>query len=40
VFERDIYQGLDSAYSLIVILISLVAGLLFGNVLLPPRRSL
>ncbi len=40
VFQRDVYQGLDTAFSLVVILISLVAGLLFGNVLLPPRRSL
>jgi len=40
VFQRDVYQGLDTAFSLLVILISLVAGLLFGNVLLPPRRSL
>ena len=40
VFQRDVYQGLDTSFSLAVILISLVAGLLFGNVLLPPRRSL
>jgi uncharacterized membrane protein YjjP (DUF1212 family) len=40
VFQRDVYQGLDTSFSLIVILISLVAGLLFGNLLLPPRRNL
>jgi uncharacterized membrane protein YjjB (DUF3815 family) len=40
VFQHDVYQGLDTAFSLIVILVSLVAGLLFGNLLLPPRRSL
>jgi uncharacterized membrane protein YjjP (DUF1212 family) len=40
VFERDVYLGLDKAVSLIVILISLVAGLLFGNLLIPPRRSI
>ena len=40
VFQRDVYQGLDTTFSLIVILISLVAGLLFGNLLVPPRRSL
>jgi len=40
VFQRDVYQGLDTSFSLIVILISLVAGLLFGNLLLPPRRTL
>lgn len=40
VFERDVYLGLDMAFSLVVLLASLVAGLLLGNVLLPPRRSL
>jgi uncharacterized membrane protein YjjP (DUF1212 family) len=40
VFERDVYLGLDKAFSLIVILISLVAGLLFGSLLIPPRRSI
>ncbi len=40
VFERDVFLGLDKAFSLIVILISLVAGLLFGNLLLPPRRHI
>jgi uncharacterized membrane protein YjjB (DUF3815 family) len=40
VFERDVYLGLDKTFSLIVILISLVAGLLLGNLLVPPRRSI
>jgi uncharacterized membrane protein YjjP (DUF1212 family) len=40
VFERDVYLGLDTAFSLVVLLVSLVAGLLFGNVLVAPRRSL
>jgi uncharacterized membrane protein YjjP (DUF1212 family) len=40
VFERVVYLGLDTAFSLVVLLVSLVAGLLFGNVLVPPRRSL
>lgn len=40
VFERDVYLGLDKAISLIVILASLAAGLLFGNLLVPPRRSI
>lgn len=40
VFERDVFLGLDTAFSLVVLLVSLVAGLLFGNVVLPPRRSL
>ncbi len=40
VFERDVYLSLDKAFSLIVILASLAAGLLFGNLLVPPRRSI
>lgn len=40
VFGRDLYLGLDKASTLVVILISLVAGLLFGNLLVPPRRSI
>lgn len=39
-FERDVYLSLDTAFSLLAILIALVAGLLFGNVLVPPRRSI
>jgi uncharacterized membrane protein YjjP (DUF1212 family) len=40
VLERDVLLGLDTAVSLIVVLISLVAGLLFGDLLVPPRRAL
>ena len=40
VFERDVFLGVDTAFSLITILVSLVAGLLFGDLLVPPRRSL
>jgi uncharacterized membrane protein YjjP (DUF1212 family) len=40
VFERDVFLGLDTGFTLITVLISLVAGLLFGNLLVPPRRSL
>lgn len=39
-FERDILLSLDTGFTLLSILISLVAGLLFGNLLVPPRRSL
>ena len=39
-FERDVYLSLDTAFSLLAILIALVAGLLFGNLLEPPRRSI
>lgn len=40
VFEHDIFSGLGTAVSMLVLLVYLVAGLLFGNVLVPPRRSL
>lgn len=40
VFERDVMLGLDLAFAVITALIALVAGILFGNLLLPPRRSL
>lgn len=40
VFERDVFHGLDAAVTVITVLISLVAGLLFGNLLVPPRRNL
>jgi uncharacterized membrane protein YjjP (DUF1212 family) len=39
-FERDLLLSLDTGFSLLAVLISLVAGLLFGNLLIPPRRSL
>lgn len=40
VFERDVFLSLDTAFSLITLLVSLVAGLLFGDLLISPRRSL
>ncbi|HET8942059.1 MAG TPA: threonine/serine exporter family protein [Rudaea sp.] len=39
-FERDVYLGVDMAFSLIAILVALVAGLLFGDLLVASRRSL
>lgn len=39
-FERDVTMSLDTGFTLLSILITLVAGLLFGNLLVPPRRSL
>lgn len=39
-FERDTSLGMDSGILLITLLISLVAGLLFGDLLVAPRRSL
>jgi uncharacterized membrane protein YjjP (DUF1212 family) len=40
VFERDVYLGLDTAISMVVLLACLAGGLLFGNMLLRPRKSL
>lgn len=39
-FEREVMLGLDSALSLLAVLAALVAGLLFGNLIVPARRSL
>lgn len=40
VMERDVVLGLDTAVAVLGALIALVAGLLFGNLLVPPRRYL
>ncbi len=40
VLERDVILGLDTAVAVLSALIALVAGLLFGNLLVPPRRYL
>jgi uncharacterized membrane protein YjjB (DUF3815 family) len=40
VFERDVMLGLDTALAVLAALIALVAGILFGNLLAPPRRNL
>ena len=40
VFERDVMLGLDTAFAVVTALIALVAGILFGNLLVPPRRNL
>ncbi|MCB1560338.1 MAG: threonine/serine exporter family protein [Xanthomonadales bacterium] len=39
-FERDFTLGFDTAITLLTVLVSLVAGLLFGNLLIASRRSL
>ncbi len=39
-FERDTVLGMDSGVLLITLLVSLVAGLLFGDLLVAPRRPL
>jgi len=40
VFERDVRLGIDTAITLITLLVAIVAGLLFGDLLVPPRRKL
>ncbi len=40
VFERDILLGLDLAFAVVAALIALLAGILFGNLLVSTRRSL
>jgi uncharacterized membrane protein YjjP (DUF1212 family) len=38
--QRDVFLGINSAITLLTILILLVAGLLFGDLLVSPRRTL
>ena len=40
VSERDVMLGLDTAFAVLAALIALVAGILFGNLLVSPRRNL
>ena len=40
VVERDVLVGIDTAITLVTLLVSIVAGLLFGDLLVPPRRKL
>jgi uncharacterized membrane protein YjjB (DUF3815 family) len=40
VLERDVWLGLDTAITLVTLLVAIVAGLLFGDLLIPPRRTL
>lgn len=40
VMERDVALGLDTGFLLVNLLVALVAGLLFGNLLVPARRYL
>ncbi len=40
VFERDVMLGIDTAITLVTLLVAIVAGLLFGDLLVPPRRKL
>jgi len=38
--ERDTSLGMDTGLLLLTLLVSLVAGLMFGDLLVSPRRSL
>ena len=40
VFQKDVFLGLDTAVSLLLLVVSLVAGLLMANTLVPARYSL
>lgn len=40
VFENDVQLGFHTAITLVTLLIAIVAGLLFGDLLVPPRRKL
>ena len=40
VLERDVRLGIDTAVTLVTLLVAIVAGLLFGDLLVPPRRKL
>lgn len=40
VLERDVILGLNTAVAVLIALVALVAGVLFGNLLIPARRNL
>lgn len=40
VFDGQVMEGINTASSLVVLITTLVAGLLFGDLLVPPRRKL
>lgn len=40
VIEKDVFLGLDAAVSMLLLLVSLVAGILFASTIVPPRESL
>ena len=39
-FERDVLGGLDTAFTMITLALSLVVGIFFGNIIIKPRKSL
>jgi len=40
VFEKDVFLGLDTAFTVITLVAALVAGLVLGNSVVPPRSAL
>lgn len=40
VFEKDVFLGLDTAFTVVTLIAALVAGMVLGNSLVPPRSSL
>jgi uncharacterized membrane protein YjjB (DUF3815 family) len=38
--QRNVHSGTETAILLVTLLVALVAGLLFGDLLVAPRRSL
>jgi uncharacterized membrane protein YjjP (DUF1212 family) len=39
-FERDVVGGIDTAFTMVTLVMALVVGVFFGNILVKPRRSL
>ena len=39
-FEKNIIQGLESSFTMIAVALSIVTGLLIGNLTIDPRRNL
>lgn len=39
-FERDVQDTVSAVFTVVIIAVSIVAGLFFGNTVIPPRRSL
>lgn len=39
-FERDVVGGLDTAFTMVTLAMSLVVGIFVGNIMIKPRRSL
>lgn len=39
-FERDVMDTVTAVFTVVIIAVSIVAGLFFGNTVVPPRRSL